>query len=116
MSAILDTPNDGGKRNGMDTVEANSNGWVREAAEVIGLIAEAAGRGARISNNDVTEAVVEVCGWPHHVNCWGPAWRKAASLGYVEATDRTVKSTMKASNAHRIAVWVSLVGDLSEVA
>jgi hypothetical protein len=87
----------------IDQVEANNEGWVHHAVNVIHLLCRAT---PWITADDVWRSVDYK---PSHPCALGAAMCKAARLKYCERTD-TTKNSARVANHHRpIRVWRSLI-------
>jgi len=96
-----------GKANGMAMAWESASPQFREAA--LQVLKSVARRQPELSVNDLWDGL-EMLGITTHENrASGPAMREAACKGWIECTDRTIKTSRPSRHKGDVRVWRSLL-------
>jgi len=82
-----------------------SDGW---KARALNAVYDVAKRKETLTIVDI-RAEASSAGDPHHPNAWGSLLRSAAGEGWIEQTEKFVKSRAKSARGRTIRVWKSLI-------
>lgn len=74
---------------------------------MVDCILHVAERKATFNADDVMARMEELGVVPHHPNAFGAAFVKTARLGFIESTERFVKSTRTTNRSRDIRIWKS---------
>jgi len=95
------------KQSGMDRAQSNANDEWKDAA--LKIIRHYAKHCEYVSVNDLW-AGMETLGLSTHENrASGPIFKKAATLGWIEKTNTTIKTTRAQRNSGDVRLWRSLL-------
>lgn len=94
-------------RAGMEQADRNANEKWKHIFDA--CVLAAARKKAEITSDDVLTEIEALPEAPstHNLAAIGPAMKRAALMGVIKRTDRTVRSTRKEKNGNLHAVWIS---------
>ena len=93
------------KADGMDRVDKNANPEWKDAA--LKSIQHRARHCASVTANDVFADLEQIGLHTHENRALGAVFQKAARMGWIVKTDRTVASTRKSRHSGDVRVWAS---------
>lgn len=93
--------------NGMQQADDNADGRWKHIFDA--CVLAAARKKPEITSDDVLEEIENLPEAPstHNLSAIGPAMKRAAEMGILKRTDRTVRSKRKLKNGNLHAVWIS---------